>query len=1111
MTTRRNFQIKAQNITFTFLQSGDIYEIAHKDTMINQLLSNPIDGALNNIYLRIYRHGDIVVTPLLGVQSNSEIFVAEDQVKWQGTFEEVNYEVTFYLTGAGVWFWDVLLDGEDVEVDLIYGQDLGLADKGAVRSNEAYMSQYMDHAIFQDNENGYAVCSRQNQPQASGFPYIQQGALGKVIGYSTDGFQFFGLSYKTTNQAEVLTKPSLANENYQYEFAYTALQSEKLALNGKQRFVFYGLFKENHSTAVRELEFKQEIQKAWKELSESKRDHAPVKRVRMMPSIGAPLTALEMTIAELNTYFPNRQLEEYNGSTLLSFFTDTYEHIVLKQKEELIERPHGHIIMSGHNDRVRDDTMATTSYMYGIFNSQLVIGNSSMNKMLTNARNPLNILKTSGQRIYIQIDETYHLLTMPSLFEIGFNYARWYYKFLDDVIVITNLTKVDDAVLQLHVRSEKGKVYRFIVTNQLTMNNNEYEVPFHIKHKGNTVVCTADSKSDSATIYPDLNYFMHVTGTELTVGDERQLATNISPLSASLLVLSMSPTAEWTLNIKGSLYKQEQLVQLVDIPGEIERYRAYYRHVNKGFKLTSSGSSTRDLEKINALAWWYTHNMLVHFSSPHGLEQFGGAAWGTRDVCQGPTEYFMATQNYQVVRDIIKIVFSHQYEDQGNWPQWFMFDKYQHIQQEDSHGDIIVWPLKVVADYLEATGDYGILEEVVPYTDRTTFKLTARKATIMEHVQKEINYMKNHFAQDTYLSLYDDGDWDDTLQPANENLKKYMSSSWTVALTYQVLQKLAQVLVSYDEQEALQMQELAAGVKADFNQYILSATVVPGFVYMENPDQIEYMLHPSDEKTGIQYRLLPMQRSIISELFTKEQAEKHYRLIKDKLYFPDGVRLMNRPAHYKGGVSTHFKRAEQAANFGREIGLQYVHAHIRFVEAMAKLGYENEVWKGLSVINPILIQNEVPHAEIRQSNAYFSSSDGKFATRYEAQENFDQLRTGDVPVKAGWRIYSSGPGIYMNQLISNALGIRYQQGDLVIDPVIPDELDQLEFAFQYDGKPITYHYHLKEGKKQVVVNGKNVHFTQLTDNPYREGGMVLKTAQLEKYLQAGENHIEVYL
>ncbi len=68
--------------------------------------------------------------------------------------------------------------------------------------------------------------------------------------------------------------------------------------------------------------------------------------------------------------------------------------------------------------------------------------------------------------------------------------------------------------------------------------------------------------------------------------------------------------------------------------------------------------------------------------------------------------------------------------------------------------------------------------------------------------------------------------------------------------------------------------------------------------------------------------------------------------------------------------------------------MQYVHAHIRFTEAMAKLGREEETWQALGVINPIQIAQRVENAEIRQANAYFSSSDGDFKTRVEAQENF---------------------------------------------------------------------------------------------------------------------------
>ena len=102
---------------------------------------------------------------------------------------------------------------------------------------------------------------------------------------------------------------------------------------------------------------------------------------------------------------------------------------------------------------------------------------------------------------------------------------------------------------------------------------------------------------------------------------------------------------------------------------------------------------------------------------------------------------------------------------------------------------------------------------------------------------------------------------------------------------------------------------------------------------------MEYLLHPDDHRTGVQYRLLPMSRGMISGMFTPEQMRQHLALIEEHLLFPDGARLMNRPMAYRGGTERLFKRAESAANFGREIGLLYTHAHIRYVEAMARMSH----------------------------------------------------------------------------------------------------------------------------------------------------------------------------
>src|SRR5205823_11094295 len=123
----------------------------------------------------------------------------------------------------------------------------------------------------------------------------------------------------------------------------------------------------------------------------------------------------------------------------------------------------------------------------------------------------------------------------------------------------------------------------------------------------------------------------------------------------------------------------------------------------------------------------------------------------------------------------------------------------------------------------------------------------------------------------------------------------------------------------------------------------------------------------------------------------EEQARHHLGLIRDHLLFPDGVRLMDRPVAYHGGPERVFRRAESAAFFGREIGLMYVHAHLRYGEAMALLGEADALWDALRVANPIGVTGRVANAAPRQRNAYFSSSDAAFADRYEASSEWSRV------------------------------------------------------------------------------------------------------------------------
>ena len=119
-----------------------------------------------------------------------------------------------------------------------------------------------------------------------------------------------------------------------------------------------------------------------------------------------------------------------------------------------MERAHGHILLSGTDLKVDQPLLSTTVYMYGIFNSQVVLGNTTMNKLMSNSRNSLNVMKRSGQRIYLLVDEEWRLLTMPLCFEMGLNSATWYYQLPEELIQVRTYTLPDTREIRLEVKGE---------------------------------------------------------------------------------------------------------------------------------------------------------------------------------------------------------------------------------------------------------------------------------------------------------------------------------------------------------------------------------------------------------------------------------------------------------------------------------------------------------------------------------------------------------------------------------------------------------------------------------------------------------------------------------
>ena len=141
------------------------------------------------------------------------------------------------------------------------------------------------------------------------------------------------------------------------------------------------------------------------------------------------LDALDLTEAEIADLFGGelREVEREDGR-ILSFFTGTNRHVVLKAKELSVLRPHAQILRTG--DRLVPDEAALTSntWMGGVFHAMVTQGHVSINRFLSTTHSYLGLFRGNGLRLFVEGVDGWHLLDVPSAFEMTPESSRWIYK-----------------------------------------------------------------------------------------------------------------------------------------------------------------------------------------------------------------------------------------------------------------------------------------------------------------------------------------------------------------------------------------------------------------------------------------------------------------------------------------------------------------------------------------------------------------------------------------------------------------------------------------------------------------------------------------------------------
>lgn len=1113
--------------------NGSIRRMDHRDILLNLFLGNELEGGPTNLYLR--SHGtSIAAIPLLGPRSRAMFSFEQQGLRARGEWNGIRIIGSLRLAAsAAAWFWHVALENTGhaaVTVDLIYAQDVGLAHYSTVRVNEYYVSQYIDHSPLTHPKCGVVLAVRQNLTMGGRHPWAVLGSLGQGVSFATDAVQFHGLATRTGAVAVGLTAAHLPAKRWQHEHAMAVIQDAPVRLepNAVVHLGFFGWYEADHPAATSTADLAlvdQALALPEAGFMTDRGVEASERPPATLFSVHPLLTSLDLSEAEITGLFGyDRRHVEQEHDALLSFFTRVNRHVVLKAKELRVLRPHGHIIRTGEGLTPDEASLTSTTWMAGVFNSMLTQGHVSLTRFLSTTRSYLSLLRAHGQRIFVERPDGYALLDVPSAYEMSPNGCRWLYKHPDGLIAVSSWACTDRHQLNLSIDILAGAPCRFLIANHIALNGDDGAdaVPVRFERHRGGIVIRPIPESEVGRRFPDGSFRIDPgQGTLIeSVGGDELLFVDGRSRHQSYLTIVTGKTSSVSFRITGGLIPTASVTSPVadrttEVAAEQSEAERFWHDLTGALKLIPPAHSplAGDVARLQEILPWFAHNAMIHYLAPRGLEQYSGGGWGCRDVTQGPVEMLLSWGRWQPLRDLLLRVYRAQNPD-GDWPQWFMFfDRERHIRPGDSHGDIVCWPVLTLAEYLLASEDASLLDEVVPFFHPEGHD-RAEKAPLWAHVERALTVMATRVIPGTHLAAYGHGDWNDSLQPADPAMRERLCSAWTVTLHYQTLITLAKAMrrVGRSDQAAA-FEAIAAQVRADFQRLLIVDGTLAGFAYVHPDGHIDYWLHPRDRNTGIHYRLLPMIHAIINDLLTPAQAKTHVSSIKQYLLGCDGARLFDRPPLYQGGPQRFFQRAESSAFFGREIGLMYMHAHLRYAQAMAHVGEVEAFFLALRQANPIALRSVVPSAALRQANCYYSSSDAAFADRYEARAEYEKVKAGEVALEGGWRIYSSGAGIALRLIHQCFLGLRREKSMLLIDPVIPSSLDGLQAEGVLAGRTVQITYRTggaSYGPTAVSLNGQELSYTRQA-NPYRTGGAEVPMAEVLERLTVGRNHLLVCL
>ncbi len=374
-------------------------------------------------------------------------------------------------------------------------------------------------------------------------------------------------------------------------------------------------------------------------------------------------------------------------------------------------------------------------------------------------------------------------------------------------------------------------------------------------------------------------------------------------------------------------------------------------------------------------------------------------------------------------------------------------DAKEYADRPDYYGDDHLWIILAVCEYLKETGDYGFLDEELPYYPPKKGD-EAGKGTVRDHLERAIEFTRNNTGQHG-LPLLGFADWNDTVNLHTGAESMFITNQYGLALKEMIA--LAAYLKDADAEA--KYQAYYDEMKARFDEHAWDGE---WFIRYFDKDG-----NPLGSKKNAACQIYTNGQSwaVISGFATEEKAKKALQSLNEKLNTSKGIKLCT-PGYEGwdetvGGISTYPPGAKENCGI-------FLHTNPWVMIAETLVGNGDRAFEYYNQVNPSA-KNDV--IEEFECEPYVYPQN----ILSDEHPQFGLARNSWLSGTASWA-YQAGT--------KYILGIQPTHGGLRIDPCIPKAWNGFKASRRYKGALYNIEVknpdHISKGVAKLIVNGEAV-------------------------------------